>query len=421
MNNKKSNIGQKMHDAIQEGLNTGDFKYFNQLVSDTVSEALGEVKRKASHVSQSFEWQNSHTRYKTEESSNGTGRSASSLNGEKNGQVKQLPAIKTRKVGEVASVLYMTFGGIGIGVGSIMLVILLSVGVLGWPLTIFGGLALGSFAMVKNGVSKRKRLKRAARYVQICGKNAYVDIDVLAAHTGQKVRKVLNDVKQMIRIGIFPEGHLDDEQAVLMLSDTVFKEYIDLQKQRKALEIEQKAAVLKNRNKKKNKDSEQIVADAVKVEDVSETEEHPDPDIAQMIRDGKGFIKRIRTANDEIPGEVISNKLYELERLLEEIFSRVQEHPEEKEQMRKFMNYYLPTTLKLVEAYAEFDRVSVPGEDILSAKAEIEKALDTINQAFGELLNKLFKATVYDVTTDAQVLQTMLAKEGLTKDEISGR
>ena len=410
-----------MQDAIQEGLNTGDFKYFNQLVSDTVSEALGEVKRKASHVSQSFEWQDSHGRYKTEESSSGTGRSASSFNGEKNGQVKQLPAIKTRKVGEVASVLYMTFGGIGIGVGSIMLVILLSVGVLGWPLTIFGGLALGSFAMVKNGVSKRKRLKRAARYVQICGKNAYVDIDVLAAHTGQKVRKVLNDVKQMIRIGIFPEGHLDDEQAVLMLSDTVFKEYIDLQKQRKALEIEQKAAALKNKNKKKNKDSEQIVADAVKVEDVLETEEHPDPDIAQMIRDGKGFIKRIRTANDEIPGEVISNKLYELERLLEEIFERVKEHPEEKDQMRKFMNYYLPTTLKLVEAYAEFDRVSVPGEDILSAKAEIEKALDTINQAFGELLNKLFKATVYDVTTDAQVLQTMLAKEGLTKDEISGR
>ena len=75
----------------------------------------------------------------------------------------------------------------------------------------------------------------------------------------------------------------------------------------------------------------------------------------------------------------------------------------------------------MVEAYAEFDRVSVPGEDILSAKAEIEKALDTINQAFGELLNKLFKASVFDVTTDAQVLQTMLAKEGLTRDEISGR
>ena len=414
-----------MQDAIQEGLNTGDFKCFNQLVTETVSEAMGEVKKHASHVSSSFEWSSIYTQYKSQGNQNASGRSTESSNtakryddSKKNAE-SQLPAIKTKKVGEVASVLYMTFGGIGIAVGSVMLAVLLSVGILGWPLTVFGGLALGSFAMVKNGISKKKRLKRAGRYVQLCGKNAYVDIDVLAAHTGQKVRKVLGDVKKMIKIGIFPEGHLDDDNSVLMLSDAVFQEYIDLQKQRKALEIEQKVAAMKN--KKRNMTGEPIIVDTVNVEAFEEVQEHPDPDIAQMIRDGKGFIKRIRTANDDIPGELISNKLYELERLLEEIFSRVKEHPEEKEQMRKFMNYYLPTTLKLVEAYAEFDRVSVPGEDIISAKAEIEKALDTINQAFGELLNKLFKASVFDVTTDAQVLQTMLAKEGLTKDEISGR
>ena len=80
------------------------------------------------------------------------------------------------------------------------------------------------------------------------------------------------------------------------------------------------------------------------------------------------------------------------------------------------MDYYLPTTIKLVEAYEEFDRVSVPGEDILTAKAEIEKTLDTINGAFVELLNNLFQSTAFDVTTDAQVLQTMLAKEGLTRE-----
>jgi len=409
-----------MQDAIQEGLSTGDFKYFNELVSETVSEAMGEVKKQASHVSQSFEWQKTYTRYKSEVNQNGAGRNSDRSNVTKTRPEPQLPAIKTKKVGEVASVLYRTFGGIGIGVSGAMLGVLALAGIFGWQTFLFGGLALGSFAMVQNGISKKKLLKRAARYVQICGKNAYVDIDILAAHTGQKVRKVLSDVKQMIRIGIFPEGHLDDDQAVLMLSDTVFKEYIDLQKQRKALEIEQKVAAMKNKNKKKNIESEPVVVEAAAV-NIEELEEHPDPDIAQMIRDGKGFIKRIRIANDEIPGEVISNKLYELERLLKEIFERVKEHPEEKEQMRKFMNYYLPTTLKLVEAYAEFDRVSVPGEDILSAKAEIEKALDTINQAFSELLNKLFKASVFDVTTDAQVLQTMLAKEGLTRDEISGR
>ena len=80
------------------------------------------------------------------------------------------------------------------------------------------------------------------------------------------------------------------------------------------------------------------------------------------------------------------------------------------------MNYYLPTTLKLVETYAEFDRVSAPGEEILAAKAEIENTLDTINQAFTELLNNLFKDAVFDATTDAQVLKTMLAREGLMNE-----
>ena len=86
-------------------------------------------------------------------------------------------------------------------------------------------------------------------------------------------------------------------------------------------------------------------------------------------------------------------------------------------QLRKFMEYYLPTTIKLVEAYEEFDNVSTPGNDILTAKAEIEKTLDTINEAFVQLLNKLFQASAFDATADAQVLQTMLAKEGLTKNE----
>ena len=120
--------------------------------------------------------------------------------------------------------------------------------------------------------------------------------------------------------------------------------------------------------------------------------------------------------NDKIEGEIISEKLNKLEGILIEIFNRVKAHPEQRNSMQKMMNYYLPTTLKLVAAYEEFDRVSVPGQDIITAKAEIEKTLDTINGAFVELLNNLFQSTAFDVTTDAQVLQTMLAKEGLTNE-----
>ena len=99
---------------------------------------------------------------------------------------------------------------------------------------------------------------------------------------------------------------------------------------------------------------------------------------------------------------------------MKQIYARLEEHPEQLPQLKKFLEYYLPTTLKLVAAYEEFDAMSEQGPNIVEAKAEIEKTMDTINDAFAELLNRLYRDTAFDVTTDAQVLQTMLAQEGLT-------
>ncbi|MBO4292151.1 MAG: 5-bromo-4-chloroindolyl phosphate hydrolysis family protein, partial [Lachnospiraceae bacterium] len=91
-------------------------------------------------------------------------------------------------------------------------------------------------------------------------------------------------------------------------------------------------------------------------------------------------------------------------------------HPEQMGRMQKLMEYYLPTTLKLVEAYVDFEKVEKPGQDIVAAKAEIQKTLGIINEAFEELLNNLFQDAVFDATTDAQVLQTMLSREGLRRE-----
>ena len=182
-----------------------------------------------------------------------------------------------------------------------------------------------------------------------------------------------------------------------MLDDATYREYLRVEKERKALALEHAAQPTK--------------------QPVSSTS--ADPELQAMIREGQDYIQKLHELNDLIPGEVISNKLYRMENLLREIFKRLEDDPTQMSQMHKLMNYYLPTTIKLLQSYAEFDRISAPGEEVISAKAEIEKTVDTINEAFTELLNKLFQATVFDATTDAQVLQTMLAKEGLTKNKFS--
>ena len=80
------------------------------------------------------------------------------------------------------------------------------------------------------------------------------------------------------------------------------------------------------------------------------------------------------------------------------------------------MDYFLPTTVKLLEAYAEMDAQPAGGENIQTAKKEIEATLDTLNIAFEKLLDSLFQETAWDVASDISVLNTMLAQEGLKED-----
>ena len=85
--------------------------------------------------------------------------------------------------------------------------------------------------------------------------------------------------------------------------------------------------------------------------------------------------------------------------------------------IRKLMDYYLPTAIKLLEAYRDLDAQPVQGENIISSKKEIEDTLDTLNGAFEVLLDDMFQDMAWDVSSDVSVLKTMLAQEGLTEKD----
>lgn len=313
--------------------------------------------------------------------------------------------IKFKKVGNVSNVLYQVFGGIGLGITGFvtfihMMVFFFSQGTLwnGWILNVMF-LAL-FFGMIQLGISQRRRLKRAARYVQLCDYRIYGEIETLARHTGKSRQYVVKDLEKMLKLGIFPEGHLDEGKTCLMLNDEVYRQYLDSERNRRFKEEERMAL--------EQKETAPQAPPQVSGEQKSELD--------AMVAEGMECIRKLRDLNDRISGEAISAKLFRLENLLKDIFESVREHPEQMHHMHKLMSYYLPTTLKLVEAYEEFNRVSEPGAEITEAKSEIENTLDTINQAFTELLNNLFQDAAFDATTDAQVLKTMLASEGLTRE-----
>lgn len=309
------------------------------------------------------------------------------------------------RIGRVSGILFSVFGGIGIGIGTLlmmafkMVMAITGIGMFGIGMKASGFLLGGSIIMMLIGRSKHKRLAKAKKYYNVCRINRYCNIDELALRMNMSAKTVLKDIKKFLRIGFFPQGHLNKEKTCFMLDDRIYNEYLEIDKQRSLL-LEAEA------------NTEKPASDNSAPQPNTE-----DSELDVMISEGESCILRLRKMNDNIPGEEISDKLFRLEKLLKEIFERLKDHPEQKGQMHKFMDYYLPMTLKLVGAYEEFDSLSVQGEDIAEAKREIEKTLDTINDAFGELLIRLFKDAAFDAATDAQVLQTMLAKEGLTQEQ----
>ena len=134
---------------------------------------------------------------------------------------------------------------------------------------------------------------------------------------------------------------------------------------------------------------------------------------------GNEFLVKIRESNAAIPGEEISAKISRMELIVQKIFERAGEHPEVIPDLKKQMDYYLPMTVKLLDAYEEMDRQPIQGETIRSSKKEIEDTLDTLNEAFAKLLDSVFQDTAWDVSSDISVLHTMLAQEGLTGNDFS--
>ena len=126
------------------------------------------------------------------------------------------------------------------------------------------------------------------------------------------------------------------------------------------------------------------------------------------------LLRQLREVNDAIPDPVMSQKISRLEEVSERIFALAQKDPDKKAQLQKFMNYYLPTALKLLNTYASLSRQAVEGTNITEAKQSIERSMDLLVTAFENQLDKLFQSDALDVTTDIAALEGMLNMDGLT-------
>jgi hypothetical protein len=146
-----------------------------------------------------------------------------------------------------------------------------------------------------------------------------------------------------------------------------------------------------------------------------------DETIDGIVSRGQEMLAAIREENVKIPDETLSRQMDELDLVATRIFRTVIEQPGKAPQIRRFMDYYLPTTLKMIVGYRRLQERKVEGENAQAARDSISKAIGVVLKAFSKQLDTLFQDDMMDISTDIDVLETMLKQDGLVDSGLNSK
>lgn len=427
----KSSLEEEISRMVESALENWDFKKLSQSIENTVNKALDQVGQNVSQAGKIIQekvqkekngWTGPDTggQQRTANMGNTAGgaagqdRQAGTQNISQTWRNLKSPAAIRRQLqrerytkngGMTGQAVFMMVSGILLLAyfGSHLIATAVSAALAGsfglaegiW-LGAHGILTAAGGALTGIGARLLGYANRFKRYVAQLDGREFCDIEELSHITGKSRKYVLKDVRRMIRDKLFKQGHLDSQGTCLMVTDQAYDQY---QAALQSLKQRQQEAEFKEKQQE------------------SWDNPHLSQEARKVIRDGKQYLEQIKKCNESIPGEEISRKISRMELVIDKIFARVEQHPELVDDLRKFMDYYLPTTVKLLKAYEEMDAQPVQGTNIVNSKKEIEDTLDIINQAFENLLDSFFEDTAWDISTDISVFKTMLAQEGLTGSE----
>jgi hypothetical protein len=247
-----------------------------------------------------------------------------------------------------------------------------------------------SVVLIVLGARKVKRLKRFREYVSVLKGKTHCDVGQLAEKSGRSTEYVVNDLKKMISLKMFPQGHLDKQNTAIILNDATYGFYLESEKER--------------------------------INGTLAEHSKNDDEAGRLIKLGDEYISKIKKANEEIQNAKISADLDNIEAAVKKIFDYVGKHTEQAKQLDHFINFYLPTTFKLLEAYKKYDQTDSSGKIHLSesdreSKLEIEKSMDNILEAFVKLYDMLTENEKEDVSSDISAMNAMFARDGLSKDD----
>lgn len=225
----------------------------------------------------------------------------------------------------------------------------------------------GGLGCLWAGLRKQKQAARYRSYLAMIATHSSVSISALASAAGSSPKQVREDLEDMLEDGFFPGGFLDLGEDRLVVSGD-------------GLEDTPPTA--------KPESAPQEAEDAILAE--------------------------IRAVNDAVDNEKLSAQINHIGVITAKILDYQRSHPEKSPQLHSFLSYYLPTTLKILRAYGQLEDQEVSGENITAAMNRIEGMMDKVVEGFEKQLDQLFQGDTMDITADVEVLERMLAKDGLS-------
>lgn len=220
------------------------------------------------------------------------------------------------------------------------------------------------------GLRRQKRVRTFRSYLAMIGSRTTISISALSSAMGVSPAKVRDTLEDMLDDGFFPLGYLDYGSDRLVLT------------------------------------SDGIPDPPKEEEKPAQEEPAEDPQNA--------ILEEIRAINADIDNPKLNQQIDRIGVITAKVFEYQRSHPQKSNQLHSFLSYYLPTTLKILRAYAQLEDQEVDGENISAAMERIEGMMDKVVEGFEKQLDQLFQGDALDITADVEVLERMLAKDGLS-------
>ena len=257
----------------------------------------------------------------------------------------------------------------------------------------YGLLSLAFGKLSQLGFRLLERVKNFRRYRDIINLQEACPLADIARASGRSVAVVEKDLKDLVRRGYFPFGFVDDETGCFWANNAVWR----LKNPQRAKEQDERARAKPRRRKKKAQ-----AAPAA-------------PPQSAFAAQGESFLRELDTQIKEIDDEEIAQSARGIREKAQDIFEWVRSHPDAQDDVRRFCDYYMPTTLRLLQVYNEVEPHTASSEAAASVRTEVRGVLAPVNDAFANLLDSLLQDVALDVSAEADALKAVLSQEGLVE------